>query len=257
MIERLGAALPHRPVAEARLAEPAASNAAAEDLQVCPVVDDLRIGDDRLRRIVRLVQIPHNALDHPLRRAVQGFNGLEPSIRAIVMAVKRRHIDAGNLHHFMEKARLVPPFALGLAVEVENLRRHLLPFSQREKVDKVRQRFRVHSADAAGKHQPLQTRAIPAQKRHPGQVQHIENIGIAHLIADAEGDKVEVLHRVAALQGIERNLVLAHGRLHVPPGRKDSLAPHAVHVVHDAIENAHADVGHADFIGVREAEGNP
>ena len=42
--------------------------------------------------------------------------------------------------------------------------------------------------------------------------------------------------------------------LHVAPGREYALGPHAVHFVHDAVENAHADIGHAELVGVRKAE---
>ena len=51
-------------------------------------------------------------------------------------------------------------------------------------------------------------------------------------------------------------MVLPHGGLHIAPGGEDPLAPDAVHLIHDAVENPHADIGHADFIGVREAEGH-
>ena len=50
--------------------------------------------------------------------------------------------------------------------------------------------------------------------------------------------------------------MLAHFGLHIPPGVEDALAPDALHLVHDAVEDPHAHIGHADLIGIREAEGH-
>ena len=48
--------------------------------------------------------------------------------------------------------------------------------------------------------------------------------------------------------------MLPHGVLHVAPGGEDALAPDAGHIVHDLVEDSHADVRHADLVGVREAK---
>ena len=45
--------------------------------------------------------------------------------------------------------------------------------------------------------------------------------------------------------------------LHVGPGGEDPLAPYAGHPVEDPVEDAEAQVGHADLVGIREAEGEP
>ena len=58
-----------------RLAEAAAPDAAPEQLQHHPVLDDLRAGDDGAGGKKGLVQVADNALDHPLRRAVTGGDG--------------------------------------------------------------------------------------------------------------------------------------------------------------------------------------
>ena len=58
-----------------RLAEAAAPDAAPEQLQHHPVLDDLRAGDDGAGGEKGLVQIVDDALHHTLRRAVAGGDG--------------------------------------------------------------------------------------------------------------------------------------------------------------------------------------
>ena len=52
-------------------------------------------------------------------------------------------------------------------------------------------------------------------------------------------------------------MVLPHLLLHVPPRGEHPLAPDSVQVVHHTVEDPHPQVGHADLIGIREAEGHP
>ena len=48
----------------------------------------------------------------------------------------------------------------------------------------------------------------------------------------------------------------AHFVFHIAPRRKDPFAPDAGHLVHHAIQDSHADVGHTDLVGIRKTERN-
>ena len=123
--------------------------------------------------IIGLVQVPDDALGHPARSAVQGLDGAEMARLVVAVDVARRHVDAGDLRHSPEKAGLVPALGLGPAVEIENLRRHLLALADGEEVNEIGQRLGVHGADASGEDQALQPRPVLAAERHTGQIQHI------------------------------------------------------------------------------------
>ena len=219
-------------------------------------MDDLRIRDDAVRRIERGVQILHDALCHARRRAVQRGDRGQRAVGIPLVAVQRRHIHALDLRHGAEKFRSAPALAFGAAIELQNFRRALLALADGEEIDEIRQRLRVIYACAARKDHMLQSRAVGRMQRHAGQAQHIEHVRVAHLIADGKGNEVELRHRVAALKRIQRQAVCAHGILHITPRGKDALTPHALHAVHDRIEDAHAEIRHADLIGIRKAEGN-
>ena len=151
---------------------------------------------------------------------------------------------------------LVPPLPAGLAVEVNQLRRHVFALAKGDNVDKVRHGLGVVHGGTAGDDKGRQMGPVGAVEGDARQVQHIENGSKGHLIAHGKGHDVKIGNGVTGLQGKERHMGPAHFLLHVAPGGKHPLAPHAVHGVHDAIENAHAQVGHADLVGVGEAEGD-
>ena len=215
---------------------------------------DLRGRHDGVLRPVALVHVFDHALRDARGRAIQRLDRGERPVGVIAVAVQRRHIHAADLTDLAQKFRLCPALALCRAVEGENFGRHLLALADGEKVDKIRQRLGVHRAHAAREHKVVQSLALRCQLWHARQLQHIEHIRVAHLIAQRKGDEVKVAHGVLALQRVERDAMLAHRLLHIAPGREHALTPHAGQFVHHVVEDAHSDVGHPDLVGVGEAE---
>ena len=104
-------------------------------------------------------------------------------------------------------------------------------------------------------HDVVQLRPVFAAQGDARQLQHIQHVSVAQLILQRKADEVEIADRVAAFQGIEGDVLPAHFLLHVPPGGIAALAPEAVHLVHQAVQDPAAQVGHTDLIGVRKAQG--
>ena len=169
------------------------------------------------------------------------------------MFVEAGHIDTGDFGYFLQILRLAPALFFGLLIEGHDFHRNLLTLAQGEEVDKVRQGLRIVGTDATGEDHMLQPGPLAAVQGNPGQVQHIDDIGVAHFVADGEGDHIKIPNGILTLQGPEGELVLAHGILHISPGSEDALTPHALHFVHNAVKNAHTQVGHTQLIGIGEA----
>ena len=170
------------------------------------------------------------------------------------MRVERRDVDALELRRLAQKFLFAQTLPLGCAVAFDDLAGALLPFADGEKVDEIGQRLRVYRADAPGEDNALQPLAVFGQQRQSGKLEHVEHVRVAHLVAEREGDKVKIADGIVALQRPEGQPVRAHLRLHIAPGGEHPLAPDAGHLVHHAVEDAHADVRHADLIRIREAE---
>ena len=172
----------------------------------------------------------------------------------------RNVIKGGNIYPLYLRRRpeepgLVPVFPLGPAVELHHLRQQLLPLTDEGQVDEVRYRLGVVHGGAPGDDQRGQTWPVLRPQKQAAEVQHVQHGRIGHLVAHGEADDIELSRRVPGLQGIEGNIISAQLLLHVRPGGEHPLAPHAGHLVEDSVEDAEAQVGHTDLVGVWEAEG--
>ena len=189
-----------------------------------------------------MVEILHDAFCDLLRRTWARRDGRNGAIGVVTVLVQRWHVDTRNFCHIQQKFRLALPGPLRRAVTFHNLARGVLSLAEREEIEEVRQRLRIHRADAAAKHDVLQSLALLRQQRHASEIEHIQDVGIAHLIADRKRDQIELRNGIVTLQRPERQAVRPHLRLHVAPRREHALAPDALHLVHHAVEDAHADV---------------
>ena len=151
---------------------------------------------------------------------------------------------------------LAPALAACLAVEFNQLHRHIFTLAQGDDVDKVRHRLSVIHGSTACDHQGGQALTLGSVKRDVGKIQHIEDGGERHLIAHGKGHNIKIGDGIAGLEAKERDVVLSHLLFHVAPRGKHPLAPYAVHLIHDTVENTHAQVGHTDLIGIGETKGH-
>ena len=238
-----------------RLAEAAAPGAAPEELQAHPVVDHLGAGHDGLCGEGHLVQIRDDALRDPGGSTVLRRHGSHGAVGVVAHLVERGHVHALDLRCLHQKIVLGPARELGLPQQGQQLVVHLFPLAHHEEVQEGGHGLGVHRGGAAGPDEGQQVRPVRRAQGDPRHVQHVQHGGIGHLIADGEGQGVKVPHRIAAFQGVERDLGLLHLLIHVPPGGKDPLAPHKGQAVHGVVEDAHAQVRHADLIGIGKAEG--
>ena len=150
----------------------------------------------------------------------------------IAHLVKRGHVDAGNPGRGGEELLLTPALLPGLAVELDNLHTHVLPFPQDEQIHKGGQGLWIKGAGSPRHHDGRQLCPLPAAQGKASQIQHVEHIGIGHLIAQGEANQVEIGDGIAALQAVQGNPLPAHLLLHVAPGGKHALTPHPIHLVH-------------------------
>ena len=253
---KLPAAVADGTVDIARLTEAAAPDAAPEQLQHHPVLDDLRGGYNGFCGKEGLVHIPDDALGHHRRSPVPGGDGGHGAVVVIRHIVQAGDVDARQLRGGPKKRLLGPALPPGPAVQLHQLHGDVLPLAQAHQVDEVGDGLGVVHGGAPGDDQRGQGRALRAVNGNVCQVQHIQDGGKGHLIAHGESHDVKIRDGLAGLQGKQGHPRPAHLLLHVAPGGEHPLAPHALHVVHHAVEDPHAQVGHADLIGVREAEGN-
>ena len=253
-VDRLHALFTERAVQKARLTEAAAADAAAQHLHDRAVVDDVEERHDEGFGEIHVVHVVHNALLHRCGRAVLRDIALHGAVVIVLDVVERRHVDAFDLRGLFQKFVFRLVFGAAAAEQLDYLEVHLLAVAEEKDVDKVGQRLRVARARPARDDDIFQRRAVAAQKRHARELQHVQNIRVAQLVLQREADEVELAHRVAAFEAVERDAVFQHSLLHVDPRRKDALAPDVIDAVHQRIKDLDTEVRHADLVRIRKAE---
>ena len=143
-------AVAHRAVHIPRLAESAATDAAAEQFQRHPVLHDLRGGHDGLGGIVGLVHVFHNALAHYLWGALLGHNLLHRSVLVVIHFIQAGHIQPRHLRRSAKEFPFTPSIFSGFTVQINEFYRHILALTQTDDVHKVGDRFRIIHSRTAG-----------------------------------------------------------------------------------------------------------
>ena len=144
-----------------------------------------------------------------------------------------------------------------LLQQVDHLEHHFFAFADLEQVDKVSKGLRIHGAGAAGDNQRCVVVPIASQRVNAAQIQHVEDIRIGKLVLKGESHHIEIGEGVEALETVEGNLVFPHEGFKVDPGSVDPLRPAVFPLINQRVKNFKPQVGHADFVVVGEAEGDP
>ena len=215
-----------RTIDKARLTKAAAAQTAALNLQHRAVVDDVDERYNKLFWIVYLVQIGNDSFGHLFRclRTV-GLHRVDGAVLAVADVVQAWNIHAADLCCLLQKALLVPALFFCLHIQVGQLDVDLLALTDDEDVDEVCHRLRVAGAGTTRYHHRRKGGAVLRAHRHPCQVKHIEDGGVAHLILHGKQDKIKVADRVQAFQPVQRDILFPHQLLHVRIRCKDALAP--------------------------------
>ena len=250
----LDAALPHRSGDHARLAEPAAAGAAPEDLHRVALVHGLGQRHQRLLRVRPRVQVHHRVLDHPGRhtRSVRRHRRQRP-VGSVRDVVELGHVDAAGLGQAQQQpvATAGSSLALPLPDHRGDGQGDLLAVAQHGGVDEVRDRLGVERGVPTGQHDRLVLATIDRVQGHPGQIQRVQQVGVAELGGEADPEHVEVGHRTVVVQGELRDALLPHQLLQVGPDRVRALGEDPVPLVQHLVQDRHALVGQTHLVRVR------
>ena len=242
------------------MAEAAAADTPAPHLHRDAILHRFNVGHDHLLRVQPFVQVGHDALGHNSRYIrVAGRVGTDGAVLIVGHVIQRRHVHAGNRGGgaVQERRARVAALVPHGDIQLHDLRKHFLALTDVEQVEEVRDRLRVIGAGTAADHQRVLLAALARPDRDASQLQHIQHVGVAHLILQGKADEVEHRQRIAAFHRRQRQVVLLHLFLHIHPWVIDTLAPDALVQVQAVVQDADAEIGHTDLVGVGEAEGEP
>ena len=176
-------ALANRAIDVPCLTEAAAARAAAHDFQRDAVVYDAEIRHDRLAGEFSRVKVFDDSAHN-----------------AGIVHLERRHVDPANIGKLAEQLRLALARALCVPHRERNLRRHVLAVSNEHRVHKRGNRRGIAGTRAAADDQRIALTAVFGQQRDAGKIQHLQDVGIAHLVEERKADDVELLQRTLGFE---------------------------------------------------------
>ena len=252
----VGGAFPDRPGDHPGLAEPAAAGAAAEHLDVEPVVDDLDQGDELVLRVGPLGEVGDGALLDPLGDVGVAGPHRHQGRPVVLDVVEGRDVDAGQLG---EVAQHVVAGGVSLAgQDGGDLPDRLLAVADDEHVDEVGQRLGVVGAVAARDHERVVVVAVLGPDGDAAQVQAVQQVRVDELGRQVERDDVERPGRAVRLEREQGQALVPEQRLEVDPGRVGAFGRRVGAFIQDLVEDLEPLVGQPDLvgIGVNEKPGN-
>ena len=142
-----------------------------------------------------------------------------------------------------------------LDVKLGYFKKNFLSLADVEQIKEVSHRLGIVGARSAADHQRIVLASLGGAERNFCQIQHVQHVGVAHLVLQGKAEEIKAIQGILALQGNQGQIVLFHLLLHIHPRIKGSLAPNVGVLIQRAVKQAHAQIGHTDLIGVGEAEG--
>ena len=245
--------LPERPVHISGLTETATADTAAHQFHHCPVLGHPDKGHQRCIDILHGVHVLHHLARHD-RRDVLVFRrkGTERPVRSIGDFVERRNIDPGDRGSSTKKLLSAPLLVFETDIQIQEVIVDHLPFANIEQIEKGSDGLRVVGAGTASDHQRVLFCPFLRVQRDPGELQHLQDIGIAHLILQCDAEEIAFPHRPLALQRKQRDLLFPHHPVQVGPGREYPLTVHILPAVEHTVEDLQTQVAHADLVHIRK-----
>ena len=186
-----------------------------------------------------------------------GDDGPEHPGRVEVHGKQRRDVDAFHLLQGLPQLPAGAAVRLPIRHQRRQLQDDFFPVAQDQGVKEGRHRLGVETGGAAADDHRVAVVAVRGQQRHPAQVQHVQEVGIAQLVLEAHPQQVKVAQGGAGLQAGQGLAPGPEVRLQVRGRGVGPLGPDVVLPVQDGVEQAQPQVGHAHFVQIGEQQGHP
>jgi hypothetical protein len=168
-----------------------------------------------------------------------------------------RDVQAGNFGQGVQQRPLVHSLGLGPLHGGQELDHGLLAVADDHGVEERSHGFGVEGSTAARHDERQHGFPVRAAEGNARQVEHVQDIGVAQLVGQAESDDVHVRERRVRLQGGQGNTVLAQDGPGLLVGREDPLGPEIRLRVERLGQYLLAEVGHAHLVHVGKGQGAP
>ena len=203
-----------------------------------------------------------------LRRCLrhQRLQAGERAVRVVVGPIQRRNVDArdpGQGQKGVGAGHSPEPLSGGAEAAmpahplegVADLDDRFLALAQQDGIETVGDRLGVEHAGTAGDDERVGFGAIRRGRRHAGKVEHVQEVCVCELVAEADAEDVESAKVTSGLQAPKRQSSRTQLSLKVDVWREATLGQPVGTIVEDFVQDPQAEVAHPDLVqvGVNEA----
>ncbi|MBA7688166.1 hypothetical protein ES703_96643 [subsurface metagenome] len=248
-------AVPNRPSAKARLAEPASPGTSPHNLNTYPLMHRLGKRNNRPTHNSSIFKILNNCV-LKLRSQIRHTRLKQLySLAVIFKLVKRGDIRPFELPGDRKKNFLFRRATLFLALNQLNQLDHcFFAFAQQKNINELSYRFTAITHTSTGNHQWVVFIPKTAANVQSAKVKHIKNIRVTKLVGQTKAHDIKTLQCRHGLQTKQRYLFLTQDFFSINPRRKHPLSRHAFHSVENIIDNRKPHIAHCHFVNIREAQ---
>ena len=202
-----------------------------------------------------MVQVCNHTFPYGCRSFRAGrFHGCDRPVFVISHPVQGRYIYAFQLRQVLQALFTAQALFLPFQDHPVQFGHDVLAVPDHERVDKIRQRFGIEGAGAAGHDDRIIFSPFPALERDPAHLQHRQDIAVAHLILKRKADDVESIQRVPAFHGKQGQPFFFHQGNHIRPRHEEPLTQAPALPVDQSVQDLQAEMAHPDLIGIRKTE---
>ena len=120
-------------------------------------------------------------------------------------------------------------------IEVQKLVIDHLALAHVEKIKEGGNRLRIVGTGAAADHNGIPVTAIRRAERNLRKFEHLQNVGVAHLVLQGDAEKIAFLDRSLTLESKERYLFLTKNAVQIGPRREHTLTIHVLTAIEHAV----------------------
>ena len=241
------------------MTETATTSTTAKNFQHNSVVNNIIERNDGRIRKINSVHIFNNTFFYSSRSSfVDNFYFCNRTIFIVNAFIEARHIDALNFNYFIQETLTTANFTSFLPsfVSFHNFNHDFFTFTDDSKVKEISQRFRIINARTTYDNEGVVIFTVCGQNGHIAQVQHIQNIGVGKFVLQGKAYNVTFRQSFFSLQSTQGNVAFTHFSFHINPRSIYALSLHTCSFVQKVIQNFEAQIAHANFVNVRESQGN-
>ena len=213
--------------------------------------------NDRGGRVGNRIQVGHHPPSNSTVSFPQRSDRCDPAVVSVRYGKEGRDVDTLDSRQPGEQFILPATFPAAITYHGGDFEGGLFAVTEKESVEEISQRLRVHGARPAPDHQRPVVPPLRRQERNARKFKHIQDIGVRQFVLEGEPEDIRPCQWQTGLQGCQGCVFPAQHLLHVGPRGINAFSRQPFRRVENPVQDLQSEMTHSHFIDVGEGEHKP